>query len=290
MRQQDISKITVSIVLYKNKTKVIKELCESLSFSDKLMDIHFVDNSPTDRLKTQIEASLDCHYTWMGKNIGFGPGHNSIMDKHLHSGSYHLVLNPDVYYDQGTIERIMEFMDDSPNIGLLLPRVLNPNGTEQPLYKLLPSPVDLIIRRFIPAVFSPFFESSLKRYRMAFADVTDTFDAPYLSGCFMFIRKKALKEIGLFDTRFFLYCEDVDLSRRIRQKWRTVYNGSISIYHYFQKGSYHSPNLLFHHVISAVKYFSKHGWFYDKERTKVNLKTLESFPSAKKSVLVGSVE
>ncbi|MBO3699316.1 glycosyltransferase [Roseivirga sp. E12] len=277
MSKQGISKVTVSVVLYKNEPEVIKELCKSLLPSRALMDIHFIDNSPTNILKRSIETILDCQYTWTGKNIGFGRGHNSVIEKHLDSGQYHLVLNPDVYYDEGTMEKIVSYMDRHVDIGLLLPRVLNPDGSEQPLYKLLPKPQDLLFRRFLPEIVKKNIKTQLNKYNMSFADERTSFDAPYLSGCFMFMRKEALMEVGVFDTNFFLYCEDIDLSRRIRRKWRTTYFPNTFIYHHFYKGSYKKLKLLYHHVVSAIKYFNKHGWLIDPERDQFNEETLGRF-------------
>ncbi|MFT6871567.1 MAG: GT2 family glycosyltransferase [Roseivirga sp.] len=277
MGPKNTETITVSIVLYKNRTDHIDQLCKSLLLARISLDIYFVDNSPTKELEKQIVTNTNSHYSWTGKNIGFGQGHNSVIEEHLDSGKFHLVLNPDVYYPEGTIERIASYMNEHEDIGLLLPRVLNPDKSEQPLYKLLPKPQDLFFRRFMPALVKKGVKNQLLTYNMSFADQSETFDAPYLSGCFMFIRKQALKEVGVFDSRFFLYCEDIDLSRRIHTKWRTTYFADAYIYHHFYKGSYKEPRLLYHHIISAVKYFNKHGWLRDQERDQFNKETLDNF-------------
>ncbi len=277
-------KLTISVVLYKNDPSHLEQLCNSLTTCNLEFKVHFFDNSPTDELSQYFDEAKGFNYQWSQKNIGYGPGHNMILDQTLHQGTYHLAMNADVFFEAGTLERIVAFMDQKEDVGLLLPRVLNPDGTEQPLYKLLPKPQDLFVRRFIPGIFKNLFEKSLQNYRMSFADELSTFDAPYLSGCFMFMRKEALRQVGSFDPRFFLYCEDVDLSRRIRQHWRTTYFADAHIYHYFYKGSYRNLRLLRHHVTSAVKYFNKYGWLHDTEREQINSQTLEAFISDKKSI------
>ncbi len=274
--------ITISVVLYKNSPLHIKQLSDSLLSTSLPIDVFFIDHSPTDSLKRNIPKEKNFHYTWGKKNKGYGRGHNSIIEKFLDSGEYHLVINPDVYFKSGTLEKIVNFLDDREDIGLLLPRVLNPDGTEQPLFKLLPKPQDLFIRRFIPSILKTLFGKSQDLYQMSFADEKESFDAPYLSGCFMFMRKKCLKEVGLFDPRFFLYCEDVDLSRRIRAHSRTTYFSEASIHHYFNKGSYKSLKLLYYHVSSAIKYFNKYGWLNDIERDQINEETLKAFPKLKR--------
>jgi GT2 family glycosyltransferase len=270
-------RLTISIVLYKNDKSHLSQLCQSLLLCTLKPLVYFIDNSPTDALSKEIKKYKAFHYQWRNKNLGYGQAHNIVIERFLEEGDYHLAMNADVYFGENTLERITSYMDQQKNIGLLLPRVLNPDNTEQPLYKLLPKPGDLLLRRFLPGFFKSLFKQQLKTYRMDFASPKDSFDAPYLSGCFMFLRKKALKETGGFDPRFFLYCEDVDLSRRIRSNWRTTYFADVHINHYFNKGSYREMRLLYHHVRSAISYFNKHGWFRDYERDLLNQETLKAF-------------
>jgi len=100
-------------------------------------------------------------------------------------------------------------------------------------------------------------------------------DVPYLSGCFMLFRTEALKEVGLFDERFFMYPEDIDLTRRIHAKYRTVFYPEVSIIHHHAQSSYLNLKMLFIHITNMVKYFNKWGWILDKERKIINKKILE---------------
>ena len=100
-------------------------------------------------------------------------------------------------------------------------------------------------------------------------------DVPYLSGCFMFLRTEALKESGLFDERFFMYPEDIDLTRRIHKNFRTVFYPEVSIVHHHAQSSYLNFKMLLVHTWNMIKYFNKWGWIFDKERRKINAKTLK---------------
>ncbi len=148
-----------------------------------------------------------------------------------------------------------------------MPKVISSIGEEQGLAKLLPTPFDLLLRRFVPI-------NALKRWRNKTYELNSymdncTINAPSLSGCFMFLRTSALRKVGLFDEKFFMYLEDVDLNRRIHRLYKTHYYPKVSISHRHDKGSYKKWKLMFYHVKSAITYFNKWGWFLDLERKKV---------------------
>ena len=235
--------------------------------------LYLIDNSPEDDARLLANHSR-IEYIYNNRNIGFGAGHNMALKKSIIEGSsYHLVLNPDVYFDINAINTLFNFMEANANVGLCMPKVLYPDGRLQPLCKLLPSPRVLILRRFLF-----FLHKLLARqnyyYELQFTGYNKLMDVPFLSGCFMFLRTDVLKEVGLFDERIFLYTEDVDLSRRIHKFHRTVFYPDVTIYHYHQRGSYKSTTLLMHNIRSAIKYFNKWGWLFDKERDLMNRNAL----------------
>lgn len=85
----------------------------------------------------------------MNSNNGFGAGHNYIMKQYDKMGKYHLVLNPDIEFSKGVLESLFSYMEKT-DVGNIMPKVTYPDGEIQYLCKLLPSPKDWIIRRFIP--------------------------------------------------------------------------------------------------------------------------------------------
>ncbi|MFZ5999048.1 MAG: glycosyltransferase family 2 protein, partial [Bacteroidota bacterium] len=80
--------------------------------------------------------------------------------------------------------------------------------------------------------------------------------------------------VGLFDENIFLYTEDIDLTRRIHQRYRTVFFPGAVIYHHHVRESYKNWRTLVHHATSAVTYFNKWGWFLDYERETINRNVL----------------
>jgi len=269
--------INVSIVLFKNDQDLVKKAIYSCINSVLINRIYLIDNSPTDMLSHLASLDSRIEYIFNNANLGFGKAHNIALKRSIEENiPYHLVLNPDVYFEGGVLEELYNFMENNPDVGLVMPKVLYPDGTLQYLCKLLPTPLDLFGRRFLN--FGPFKKIVEKRneiYELRFIGYDKVMEVPYLSGCFMFIRTEVLKKVGLFDERFFMYLEDTDLSRRIHRVAKTVYYPYVYIYHEYGKGSYKSLKLLYYHIKSAIKYFNKYGWFFDKEREEINRKILE---------------
>ena len=206
-------------------------------------------------------------------NLGYGSGHNIGIRKAVEKGAiYHVVLNPDIYWNDSVIETLSHFMDSHSDCGLVMPQILYPNGNIQYLCKLLPTPMDLFGRRFIPI--RKYQEKSADRYELHFTGYDKVMEVPSLSGCFMFMRVDVLMKVGGFDERFFMYAEDVDLCRRIGEISKTMFYPMVTVYHEYDKGSYKNRNLLKYHLCSVVKYFNKWGWVFDKKRVQRNRECL----------------
>ncbi len=257
--------INTSIVLYNHSFSEIAPLVKTLLASGVVSELFLLDNSPTPSPEFN---SLPVTYIYNNKNLGYGAAHNIALRKTIEQGNpYHLVINPDIELKSRDLEVIEGFMNLNTNIGHLMPKVLYPDGKIQYLCKLLPTPFDLIFRRFLPAKWT---EKRMERFEMRKTGYDKIMDVPYLSGCFMFLRTVALKEVGLFDERFFMYPEDIDLTRRIHSKYRTVFYPDVSIVHHHAQSSYLNLKMLVIHITNMIKYFNKWGWFFDKERKEVN--------------------
>jgi GT2 family glycosyltransferase len=270
--------ISASIVIYKNDLQLLQQAVKSFLESTSGSFLYLIDNSPTDQLRKHfVHPRID--YIFNNRNIGFGPGHNIALRKAiLGRAQFHIILNPDVYFEKEVVTKLDNYMTGNPEVGMIMPKVLYPDGRLQPLCKLLPSPVTLFSRRFLK------FNSNLLNrmnhwYEMHFTGYNTVMDVPFLSGCFMFLRMETIEKVGLFDENIFLYTEDTDLTRRIHKHYRTVFYPEASIYHHHQRGSYKSLMIMAHHVFSAIRYFNKWGWFNDSERDKINQRILLNFSS-----------
>ena len=264
--------LSASIVAYKNEASMIAHAIHSFLSSTKDARLYLIDNSPTDELR-YLAYDPRIIYVFNNKNIGFGAGHNIALEQAVKEARYHLVLNPDVYFENGVIDKLVRFMEANPAVGQVMPKVLYPDGRIQHLCKLLPTPKTLIMRRFLNFLSKP-LERQNYTYELKFSGYDAVMDVPFLSGCFMFLRTEALKKTGFFDERFFLYTEDTDLTRRIHKVYRTVFYPGAEIYHHHAKGSYKSLRLLFWNIRSAILYFNKWGWIRDRDRELINEKVI----------------
>lgn len=252
--------LTSSIVLFHNDRKVLRSAIDSFLNSDLQIKLYLIDNS-ADSLLSDIVEDPRVEYIKLNSNVGFGAAHNIALLKAIESGSrYHLILNPDIYFENGTLEKILNYMDINLEFGHLMPQVLYPTGEIQYLCKKNPTVFDLFARRFLPKSVQKLFERRMARYDYQDRDYNQImYDIPYLSGCFMFLRTETLKKVGYFDERIFMYIEDADLTRRFLAMSRTVYYPEVSVFHHFERGSYKSWKLTWYSIHGALVYFKKWG-------------------------------
>lgn len=264
--------VTASIVLFHHSSSDIEKTLRSLLSQPEITKIVLVDNGGSSWASKINDFRI--HYIDAKQNIGFGRAHNLAIQQFAKETDYFLICNPDISFGIETIKTIISAAEKN-SAGLFMPKVTYPDGSRQELCKLLPSPIDLFARRFFP----PLAKITDPRYLLQHADFNQPFFAPSLSGCFMFCRSNALMALDGFDGRFFMYMEDIDLARRFAVNYGNCYLPVATICHEFQKDSYKNPKLLKYHIISAIKYFNKWGWFFDKGRRSLNKKCLKMLPT-----------
>lgn len=261
--------LNVSIVIYKTNEEKIHRLVALLRQCKAVNDVFIIDNSPS---PFQTPNDMDATYIFNNNNCGYGRAHNIALRKTIENKiPYHLVLNPDVVFDPSIINELLEYMEGHTSIGSLMPKIYYPNGDLQYLCKLVPAPMDLFGRRFLPKWM---MKKRKRRFELYDSGYNTIMNVPYLSGCFMLLRTSTLEDVGLFDERFFLYPEDIDLTRRIHKKYKTIFYPYVSVIHEYGRGSYKSMKLLYFHIVNMCRYFNKWGWFFDKERKEINARCI----------------
>lgn len=262
--------LNVSIVTYHTDLEELLRCLNSLR-SDVVSTIFIVDNSSQQRIRDLV-CGIDKVRYIASENVGYGSAHNIALRDSLECGvDYHLVLNSDVRFDPEVLSRLVTVMNRRPKVGQLQPRVVYPDGELQYTVRCLPSPIDVFGRRFIPG-----FENGRRnsRYLLKHIDHGREFNVPYHQGSFMLLRVAALKEVGLFDERFFMYPEDIDLTRRVHRVYETLYYPHEEIIHDHRRESYKSWRMLRIHIVNMIRYFNKWGWLFDGERRRFNRRLL----------------
>ena len=268
--------ITASIVTFHTAHHDLRRLIDCVMAST-IEHLFIIDNSSNDELRDFVKDNNRIRFIH-SVNLGYGSGHNVALRLAFDlNATYHVVLNPDVYWVGDVIECLKDYMESSKDCGLVMPKVLYPDGTIQYLCKLLPSPMDLIGRRFIRL--QSYQQKHDYDYELQWCNYNFIMEVPSLSGCFMFLRCDILKQVGGFDERFFMYAEDLDLCRRIGEVSKTMYNPAVSITHEYEKGSYKNGKLLRYHIASVIKYFNKWGWFFDNKRNERNAHCVKQIKS-----------
>lgn len=261
--------VIASIVLYKHSYDDLKETLNSLLNSKSVKKIILVDNDSSEWAKTYENGKVT--YLKTDGNFGFGYGHNFAISRYAHESDLFLVCNPDIYFDQQEFEDFITYASTRTE-GLFLPKIVYPNGENQFGARLLPTPFNLFARRF-----SKKWAIKLdKKYLLQNFHVVKPIFSPYLSGCFMLFKSEVLLALSGFDEQFFMYMEDIDLSRRCAETFGALYCPQFFITHMHEKASYKSGILLKAHLRSAFLYFNKWGWFYDSKRKMLNEKCLQS--------------
>ncbi|AXB55374.1 glycosyltransferase family 2 protein [Flavobacterium fluviale] len=269
------NKITASIVLYLNDINILSKAIKSLLKTNSISKLILVDNSPTNELKIIVEGERILYFH-NPANPGFGAAHNVAIQKSIDLGSkYHFIVNPDIYFENDVVESMIQHMDNDESIGMMMPQILNEDGSIQNLPKLLPSPTSILMRKIkMP---KQKYEKFISKYELRCVPRDFTYNTPILSGCFTLLNLKAISKVGMYDDRFFMYFEDWDLSRRIHKHFKTIYFPKVSVYHDYESGANKSKRLFKIFVRSAIIYFNKWGWFFDLERKKINDQALSQF-------------
>lgn len=258
--------LTASVVTYHTDLDELRQCIESVGQS-AAERLYVVDNSRDDGIRGLCGRYGFVSYI-PSENRGYGAGHNQAIRRARDAGSrYHLVINSDIEFQPADLHRLVEYMDSNGRVGALQPRIVNPDGSLQYTVRMLPTPFDLILRRFLP---EGWFRKRRERYELRHIDHDREFEAAYHQGSFMMLRMKALDEVGGFDERFFMYPEDIDLTRRIHQRYRTMYVPFVTVVHHHRAASYKSRRMLRVHIVNMIRYFNKWGWLFDAERRRIN--------------------
>ncbi|PIE33327.1 hypothetical protein CSA56_12210 [candidate division KSB3 bacterium] len=256
-------KLLIALVNY-NTTELLVKCLDSLESQHLDVDyrIVVVDNNSPDGGADQIrEAYPEVTVLCNSQNGGYAKAVNQAIREF--NSDYILLLNPDIEVKPGSLERMLAFMNTTPDAGIIGGKLLNPDGTLQyscrTFYTL---PIILYRRTFLGKLFPN--SKILTRHLMQDWDHQSVREVDWMLGACLMIRRNALREVGLMDERFFLYFEDVDWCYRMKKwGWKVYYVPQAEMVHHHQRQSAQGfiNKTLTYHITSMFHFYAKWGMF-----------------------------
>lgn len=265
----------LSIIINHYRTPDVLRNCLK-SMKEELKDAFFdweiivTDSATIEKTEDMMrEEFSDVIFIPAKDNIGFGKSINIALRRA--QGEYFFIVNADILIDEkGVIEKMLAYMDEHPQVGMLGPKLWNINNTWQQSCFRFYAPMTIVYRR-TPLGKTPIGRKNLDEFLMhdifSKGEVADPMPVDWLMGSAMLVRKKDLEKIGGFDERYFMYFEDVDWARRFWEHGlQVVYFPHVTMYHHHFQSS--KKNSLWRsafnkyariHIQSAIKYFRKFG-------------------------------
>jgi len=222
--------------------------------------VSVIDNGSNDRIDFIRNCFPTANIIHHKENLGYSKAINNFLK--ITYAPYIVLLNPDTFVlSDGFLEVIAAYMEKQPNIGILGPRVLDPDGSIQGSARSFPGWHSLLFgRKSLLTRLLPNCRFTYRNILTNNAPARDSIDVDWISGACMVVRREALRDVGLLDERFFLYWEDVDWCKRMWSAgWKVKYYPLVSLIHYV--GGSSESNIL-HSIIefhkSAFQYFNKY--------------------------------
>ncbi|VVM90719.1 glycosyltransferase family 2 protein [Pseudomonas fluorescens] len=220
--------LDVLVVNY-NTAKLLQPMFDALrqSNSADLTRYLVVDNASADNSLERLESVCPEALLLVNENnVGFGRANNQLVE-HL-QGKYALLINTDAFVAADTLKKTLDYMEAHPDCGVLGVRLVGREGDLQPSCRYFPTPLNVFLsrtglERFFPVV---------KRVDDMDWDHASVRECDWVPGCYYLIRREVIDQIGLFDPRYFLYYEEVDHCKRVKQAgWKVVYYPDTTVVH-----------------------------------------------------------
>jgi GT2 family glycosyltransferase len=251
----------LSIVVVSWNTKEILIQClEALAreLASFHAEVFVVDNASTDGSPQAVkekfpQVKLICNE----KNLGFAKANNIALRQC--TGEYIGLVNSDIIVLEDCFRRMMDFAETHPEIGMLGPKILNPDGTLQHSCMGYPTLWNSFCRAFALDSFFPKTQLFGDRL-MTFWPHDAVRSVEVLNGCFWMVRKEALDRVGVLDEEFFFYGEDIDWCKRFRYAgWDVVFSPGAEAIHYGGASSSSAPIRFYLEMQRAdMRYWRKH--------------------------------
>lgn len=258
MTEAENIELAISIVHY-HAEEFLKACIESLERSTwKSFKAVVVDNGSTTDL-AWVEDDPRFALIRPGSNLGFAAGTNRALQQLPTTAPLVLSLNPDVALEPDILEKMVGFMKTNPSVGAATCRVLLPSGRLDPACRRSePTPWSAICKQLGLSRLAP-NNKRLNAYNLGHLDPSKSHPIDAGTGAFLMIRRSALDTCGgQLDERFFLYGEDLDLCRRLRESGHSLlYTPAVSVVHHKGSGRIRAARVTFHFYRAMWLYWRK---------------------------------
>ena len=261
------SSISISLVINFDSKKNIQNIISKFKQSEIESEIVLVDNG--DQYRDYLANDNRIKYIYNDNHIGYANAHNLSFKFFKKTHKYHLYSNVDLDIDYNNKNDVLsilyKFMEKNKHCSIVGPKIISSDNQIYDSCKLLPNPMNLLFGKF-----SKKLDYKIGDYSINLEKVSDDIHIPFISGCFLFCRKKTLHEVNYMDGNLFLFMDDVDLCRRVGEKSKIFYCKEATIMH--EHGRIHTQNIYLNYIAvrSIIYYFNKFGWFFDNVRSKLN--------------------
>jgi len=236
-------------------------------------EIIVVDNGSSDGTSDMLQTEFPTvRLIQNQENLGYTYPNNQAMQ--LAKGRFIALLNPDTLVHSGAFEQLCEFLESHPDVGIVGPKVLNPDGTLQAPCRRGDSRPWAVISYFTGLAKRFPDKAFFNGYLLTHLPEDQIHPVDGVSGSCMFIRREVVDQIGYLDERFFAYQEDADYCLRARQAgWQVYYNPEAQITHFGGQGgsrvqpyrsiwAWHKSYFLYYRKHFAGDYFFLFNWLY----------------------------
>jgi N-acetylglucosaminyl-diphospho-decaprenol L-rhamnosyltransferase len=253
--------VSAVIVTY-NARPWIERSIESIR--GDVRELIVVDHGSTDGTVEVVRERFPEARVLERENRGFGAGNNAGMREA--SGDYVLLLNPDAWFLGDGLEQLVAFAEEHPEAGVVGPKLLHPDGSLQRSVRADPTPWRIAKEWFYLRKLAP-RSRIFNAYHGGPVDYESVYEAEWLGGACLLVRRTALDEVGGFDEDFFLFSEELDWCYRFRQHgWKVLLFPGAAVTHVI--GASNDPRRYTDLVVSQLRFLQKHRGERDAERAR----------------------
>lgn len=258
--------LSIIITSYKNP-ELLKVCIDSIKKNVEKVNYEIIVADSATEEKTTLMMDGDypeIKFIASKENIGFSGTVNNGLS--VAQGEYIFILNGDTIVKKDTVEKLLEYIKNSPSTGIAAPQLLNFNETYQPSTFRFYTPLTIVYRRTFLGKLG-FAKKHLNNFLMKDFDHQSEREVDWVMGSALMTSRQAVEKVGKMDDQFKLYFEDTDWCRRFWEHgYKVIYFPEAQIYHYHGRGSASkgvlrsliSNKLTWIHIASAVKYFIKY--------------------------------